>query len=282
MPRPQKAALRGGGASLLTLAALIGFTILCTRQAAQSSRYRVEAARIAVSGVPDWLPGGAEQTGLEHPLLSGSCSVFDDRLPRLAVQSAESKPWVREVRAVERTFPNALTLEVELRTPIAQVQSGQQSVVLDAEGVVLESSTKLPRGMLPQITANQCTAPAPGSKLNPEKHAAWLEALALLRELRAAGDHPALETLQIREVRVGSPGVARKAGAADLCLVTDKPALIRWGVAPGMDKTAKPTEVMDKLNALRLALTRHEGLVGVQEVDLTYPGGCDIRKPRTP
>ena len=269
---------RGRIAPVITLIALMGLTVLLTRRAVDMPRYRVPAATITVASVPSWLSGGAAETGLDRALLSGECSVFDANLPRLAAEAASKKPWVREVRTVQRVFPNAVELEVELRTPVALLTSGNERIMVDAEGFVIERHAKVQAGVLPLVTATAGAAPIAGGRLTLPQHAAWLEAIALLNALRSNGDHPALESLQVKEVRVGVAGTPRKAGDCDLVLITDKPARIVWGIAPGSDPTAGRADTRAKLDALRLALVRFEGLVGVAEVNLSYPGGCDIRE----
>ncbi|MSR74566.1 MAG: hypothetical protein EXS14_03720 [Planctomycetes bacterium] len=268
-------------ASLLTLLALVAFTVLLSRRAADAPRYRVSAARFAVASMPSWLPGGAAGAGLDRALLAGECSVFDPDLPRLAVEAAAKKPWVREVRSVQRVFPNGVELQVELRTPVALLVLGKERVAVDCEGVVLERDSRVKSDSLALISAVAAAPPAAGQRLAHPQHAGWLEGLALLNALRGVGDHPALESLRVKEVRVGTPGKARKPGDSDIVIVSDKPARIRWGIAPGADPTAERDETRKKLDALRLAMLRYEGLVGVEEVDLSYPGGSDVRELKT-
>ncbi len=263
----------------MVFVALLGLTLLTTNAAGRSERYRVNSAAIAVAAVPAWIPGGVRSTGLDRPLALEARSVFDNELPLSAAERALRNPWVRSVVKIERGFPNAIRLDLEMRMPVALLEQGRNRIAVDAECVVLEQNSKLPESSLPLVQASAAPAPAPGVRLDPVRHAAWCEAVDLITTLRAAGDHPALETLRVRSVKVGGAG-ARKPGSADLTLVTDLAIPIRWGIAPGRDAAAPPDEVRHKLDQLRLAMQRWPGLVGLSTVDLTYPGGVDVQVRR--
>jgi cell division septal protein FtsQ len=273
------ATLRGAAVTVLVLVALVGITLLATRQAGRTSRYRVNAAAVGVSEVPTWLPGGAKETGLDRPLALEARSVFDAQLPVDAAQSALKNPWVKNVVSVERGFPNAIKLNIEMRTPVAFLEQGHERIAVDGEWVVLERSSKIAANSLPLVQGPAASAPAAGKRLDPVRHAAWCEAIDLVTALRAAGDHPALETLRVRAVRVGG-AAGRKPGSPDLSLVTDLALPVRWGIAPGRDPAAPADEVRHKLDQLRLALQRWPGLVGLSSVDLSYPGGVDVQVRR--
>lgn len=78
-------------------------------------------------------------------------NIFRISVHRIEENVEESLPYVSDV-TVHRSFPSSVRLQVTERTPVAYVQNGASYLVIDGEGIALESTESLDtRGVLPLI-----------------------------------------------------------------------------------------------------------------------------------
>lgn len=99
------------------------------------------------------------------------------RIPVHKIEESIEKtlPYVADV-SVHRSFPSSVLLEVTERTPVAYVQNGATYLVIDGEGIALETAENLSvRGTLPLV---------PDLKLDSEKKIVLGEKVAVLNDYR--------------------------------------------------------------------------------------------------
>jgi cell division protein FtsQ len=92
--------------------------------------------------------------------------------PRITAERIAAHPSVREV-GVSRSFPETLILRVDTRTPLAvilaEVDGGQQAVLIDGDGVLFERGTltaeKAADLRLPALSGLQLEGFTPGMRL---------------------------------------------------------------------------------------------------------------------
>lgn len=99
------------------------------------------------------------------------------RIPVHKIEESIEKalPYVADV-SVHRSFPSSVLLEVTERTPVAYVQNGVTYLVIDGEGIALETAENLTvRGTLPLV---------PELKLDTEKKIVLGEKVAVLNDYR--------------------------------------------------------------------------------------------------
>ena len=86
--------------------------------------FEVDPARIGLVGLPGDLPE-AWQKDLQRAVArieaGGIVSIFDDGALKRVRWVIQDIPWIREVKGLERRFPNGLDVEVDVRLPSVRV-----------------------------------------------------------------------------------------------------------------------------------------------------------------
>ena len=102
-------------------------------------------------------------------------NIFRIPIHKIEESIKKSLPYVADV-SVHRSFPSSVLLEVTERIPVAYVQNGATYLVIDGEGIALETAENLSvRGTLPLI---------PELKLDSEKKIVLGEKVAVLNDYR--------------------------------------------------------------------------------------------------
>lgn len=102
-------------------------------------------------------------------------NIFRIPIHKIEESIKKSLPYVADV-SVHRSFPSSVLLEVTERMPVAYVQNGATYLVIDGEGIALETAENLSvRGTLPLI---------PELKLDSEKKIVLGEKVAVLNDYR--------------------------------------------------------------------------------------------------
>jgi hypothetical protein len=276
----ERLAERGGSLASALVALLAGFLLvvlvdLVRDHVASSPRYAVSVSCADIANLPEALETRAWAILGDAPMLDRPRSILDPDLPEVAARALEMRPWVKRVLEARRSFPARLELKLEVRRPLAVVCAGSERLAVDDEGVVLERATDFGPPLHPEIRiagARISRVPYDGEPFGQpggqKGHDAVLEALALLRDLRAEGNHPALESVRVIEVQVGDPDRPRRSGDSDLLLRLDSGVQLLWGrssIAPLARIEPSPC---GKLENLLLAMRTFPGLLGVIFVDL--------------
>ena len=224
---------------------------LAEPQVRQDERYLVTPASVAVTPPPPWVRddvvGAAfRQAGFEAGLsvLGGPAELEEPLAVALAAQ-----PWVRDVGAITKAFPNRLAIELTYRRPLAAVQSPSGSLLpIDADAVLLPAGDfhRDQLRSMPRINLSQGAVAPP-----PAEGAPWADrrvagAAALVD---AFGD--AWGELNLFQLRTAPTPQARGGISFDVFEIwSTGSTLIRWGAAPGFGPTDE-SSFAEKLARLR-------------------------------
>lgn len=116
----------------------------------------------------------------EESVINASGVALGVNIFRIPVHQIEANiekalPYVSDV-SVHRSFPSSIRLEVQERIPVAYVQNGASYLVIDGEGIALETAENLTvRGTLPLV---------PELKLDREASIVLGERIAVLDDYR--------------------------------------------------------------------------------------------------
>lgn len=266
-----------GGAITALFTVIVGLLLflladLVKERVAASPRLQVVPARVEIRAETGGLGRSLRQLRLDgRRVLSTRHSILDPRLPEIVTANVERHPWVRKVTDVHRRFPDGLTVDVELRRPVAVFTVSTERLAVDAEGVVVERDTRLCPPRIPWIRtpgAEPSRVPITG---RPFKSASPVrEAIDVLADLEAVGDHAALESLKITEVLIGERGRDRQPGDPDVRLVLDSGVQVLWGRSPRSTLAVMENDAKTKLDLLERVIRTYPGLLNVATVDLRF------------
>ncbi len=191
-------------------------------------------------------------------------SLFEPGLLAELRREYEASPWVRRVCSLRRVFPNRVSVEFVLRSPLVQVRQSGYYWQVDRDGVLLPvPGARRPWRDLPEVVATS----AKGLARRPRDGGEWRDpgvrdALDVLQLLRAS---PLSEDLHVRRIRVSRGSFLDRLQRPHLkrprlYLETAEGVSIRWG---GFNRGDFPEE---KLNSEKIADLRHFVARGVAAV----------------
>ena len=266
--------LRGGALIALAVLALVG---ICLARAAvgRDRHYRVYPARFKVRA-PAWCADALARITFPRD----SYSIYDPALIRDVAEAYKSSPWVAAVRSVEKRLPNELTIRLELRQPVAFIQTGlaeasesspptEHRYAVDSRAVVLPLGYRAwdhRRHPVPTVYGVEGQPPEPGRSWR-ERHVA--AALAVIQAL--AADPDVLD--QIGMIDVSNLDGDANPRDSEIVLYTRKygrRGIIRWGAPPNDSDTMEPSP-SKKLAKLRRHLAHPLATDGASYLDLRFP-----------
>ena len=144
LPEDQTRRLRAWTArGILIVVAVSLFALLChegSQYAEDLPYWTVDPAFIHLAQRPSWISDDIENDIFDVPCLSRSFSIFEPGVTARIAAAIERSPWVRNVRAVRKQFPNRLDIEMELRKPVAYVDYRGTFHAVDRTGVRVPGS----------------------------------------------------------------------------------------------------------------------------------------------
>lgn len=229
-----------------------------------TQRRQFSAPEIRTAVVPRW----ASSQGEEQIRITGAGrSIFDPQLVEEVGRQFESCPWVRKVTAVERVFPDRLTIRFEYRRAHAAVRRDNGYVLVDADGIRLPGVYAAPpsceRPVL--ISGVASLPPEPGKPWQDESLRAAVAMADFIPESSL------LRRLGIREVDVTNFGGRQDPRKSEMSLVTSSGCVVAWGRT---SQTAKFGDLSteEKLENLREVLAVYPDLAGLKRVTLYFRG----------
>ncbi|MEW6742408.1 MAG: hypothetical protein AB1486_06585 [Planctomycetota bacterium] len=294
--RAARGAIARAAAGALVTVALVGSAISLVTVSRMSLRaegvFRLDPGQCRVEAHPAWFSAEA----LEEVRASlRALGPFDLDAPRAATLLAESIrlgcPWVRDVRALEKIYPQQARLELTLRRPVAKIALQGQLVALDAEGVVLPPSAlgfASPNGdPLPRLVGVR-GLPCPPAGIRIPSSAEVVEGLAVAVELgsrRLGSRQDPVHIVAIDVTGVPSPesGGRVPPGRCEIILQTQSGAEIWWGRSGASEPLgAVESTVEEKIARLNWVLRRYPALRGLQRVVVFYddPTVIKAEEPR--
>lgn len=177
----------------------------------------------------------------------------DDALPVLSVDLDRLRdafrvcPWVEDVQAIERKFPNRLIVHLRYREPVAFIRLNAATVYLDKDGVVLPEDDVDPnQGALLRLVFLEPLDAVPGLPLQARLTIAGSSE----EPLPAQRIQEAARLAQFLKPRrdPSSPAAARfviqhlaPLGSRRLCLYIGEGIWVNWGETPGSEPAGTPT-----------------------------------------
>ncbi|MEX1228708.1 MAG: hypothetical protein WEB58_00625 [Planctomycetaceae bacterium] len=99
--------------------------------------YRLDAEQIIVLDRPEWVPEQIVDEVLDDLQLPAETTILDEHLADDVALAFQRHPWVEEVIAVRKSYPNTIEVELHFRRPIALVRVAQGVYPVDVNGVLL-------------------------------------------------------------------------------------------------------------------------------------------------
>jgi len=195
----------------------------------QLERFQVSPATLTFTALPSRVTPKVQQQLAYIPDLPERFSILEPNLATRVAQAYERNPWVAEVRAVERHFPNRLTLALSLRRPVAAVRYRGSYYLADGEANRLPlrfRSWPQPEYRLPIVTGALTEPPRSGAQWQDEAVRAGCAVAQLLKT------HGFVRRLGVTVVDASNLGGRRRRGDPDIVLQTASRMRIFWGRSP--------------------------------------------------
>jgi len=206
--------------------------------------------------------------------LAGQSSLFDRQVCRQVAHAYRGSPWVEQVVAVRRHFPDRVDVELAIRRPAAYVHRGGLYYLVDRSGCRLPVSPVVrPEATYPVVEGAIAAPPAAGETWNDECLDDSLRLAELLNEV-LAGRGPGA---RLALVRAAKP--ARGYDTRPQMLAQTASGLeIDWGSFNESRTYAFPS-VSDKRAELERQLRLIPDLSAISCIRVRYRGGGVIRRP---
>ena len=199
---------------------------------------------------PAWIPDEfvARATGSDSWPREGTSILEPDVLQRIS-ESFAARPWVAEVRAVERRVPAGVVVRLVYRRPVAWIETAGSPVAVDVNGV------RLPAGDLSGETATNypvvrgVTSPPPSADAVEWEDRGVVAAARLADELKSHWEPFDLSVIVVQRDR----------DRVFLELLTHGGSRIVWGRPPGTRHPGELT-VSQKLGRIMQFISHFDSL----------------------
>ncbi len=194
--------------------------------------YRIPFSQIEISPPPERpVPMNLVEQVAEQADLPRELSVLSESLASEVADAFRRHPWVSKVIRVRKSFPSAITVELEYRQPVAMAQVPGGRVPIDIHGVILPSADFSPidTNRFPVIRAVDSKPHArPGNVWNDPSILAAARLASLL-----GGKWKSLKLEAISVPRITDSSI--DPNDVVLELIGQGGSRIVWGRAPGSD-----------------------------------------------
>ena len=217
--------------------------------------FRVDPSTLEIKGLPEWVSPKMSEEIKKCSSLRGEVSMFEPHMAERMAREYAKSPWVSNVRYIRKEFPNRLSIQFELRRPVALVKSNGKTYMLDGEGVVLSPMLyqwpkDFPAGP-PIIPAPTVPMPAPGQRCTDPGVLAGIDLLFFLMRNRAD------KIVEITAIDVANVGGRVSKKEPEIVLWTESQVRIKWGRPPSQSDCGE-VPPLDKLANL-MSVLQNEG-----------------------
>src|SRR5688572_20140416 len=254
--------------------------------------FLVDPAHLELASAPAWFDGPIEEN-LRAALAALAPAPLrdDDDVSELLNSLAGASGWIRSLDRVEKRYPNRLEIEVTLRRPVALLETEDELVLVDAEGVVVapaaEAGRFLERHELPLVHGPRPLADGtPGTIVRDR----WLEeglrvALELAPHRGTLADRMLhLDVIDVSAQASPSRSESQHGGAlTEVELWTREGIAIEWGRSsthPQFGALELPPDA--KVRALLRVAAKHPELAGIRRIRLQFDQPFVIRDETSP
>lgn len=267
-----RALLAGIGIRMLLAGIIVGGLYLALHRMhsdlRELSRYQVQVSNLRLH-VPSWVTPTILSQLKEIPDFPRTFSILEPDVARKLAQAYANNPWVKRVLAVEKKYPQAIRISLEVRRPVAAVRFKGSYYLADAEAVRLPlsfSSWPQEKLKLPFVADAFSPPPAPGGVWQDAAAKAGLAVASILFEANQQVRR------SITTIDVSNLDGRRSARESEIVLLTENRVPIYWGRSP-LGSYTKELPVAQKLSNLNVAYRQTNGLraASIHYVDIRFP-----------
>jgi hypothetical protein len=221
---------------------------------------------ITLQNPPSWLSGDLEREICMSLGVASDDFILDKTLTEKWKQRLSSNAWVKQVNTVHRDYTGHITLDCEIRFPIAAVHQGDQVFYLDLEGTVLPASPVSHH--LVRFIGNESILPAPGDSVTARDLVAGLKVAQLIMEVDQNMPAPDRVWTELASLSLHNFEGRRDQTESHLTFYTEKNTPIRWGAAVGQSTANYEAQYKVKLANLYRQFKQTGSLDSYQYVEL--------------
>lgn len=229
--------------------------------------FQISPANLEFISKPDWVKGPIERQLKNFGWAGEKISLLDTDAAKKVAAALSANPMVKEVKSVERQFPDRVRVKMELREPVALVLRGNRYYMVDAEGTRLpgEFPSKSAVGLDLILVVYVRSTPPPAGKIWDDP--AVVEASRLAGFLKGHGD--LVEKARITAIDSSNIGGRRSPREPEITLLTADHTKIFWGRSV---YTHNVTELSaeDKISNLEKVIEETGRLADKEYVDLRF------------
>lgn len=160
------------------------------------AEYRLHPESMVLGELPYWMRS-PEAVPFDCTHWMQGRTILDNDLESAVRSGLLTVPWVESVGAVEKQFPNRLSVRLTPRKPVVQVREGFKRTFVDAGGVCLPEAAYKGDLELPFIEGLGAEAPAAGKTWDhPVLHRA-IDLLKIWHERNVAEANPIAQVVRI-------------------------------------------------------------------------------------
>ena len=236
---------------------------------AKRPEYQTTFSAIRVSPPPSGpVPANLVEQVEQQFEVARELSILDDRLASDIAEAFRKHPWVANVVSVRKSFPAAISVELEYRQPVAMVQVPGGRIPIDLGGVVLPTADFSASDLASFPVIQNIT---PNSALRPG--AVWKDPALLSAAKLASLLRDKWKPLKLEAIFVPRTGdVSSDAKEVSLVLIGQGGSRILWGRAPGNDHPGE-LEPIQKIRRIENYLTEFGDYTqpkGPYEIDIRH------------
>ena len=236
-------------------------------KAVDISDFQVSPANLEFISKPDWVRGPIERQLRNCGWTEEKVSLLDSQTPRKIWSWLSANPLVKEVKSVERQFPNRVRAKVELREPTAFILRGRYYYIVDGDGTRLPgkfASTAQAELELLLVVYVRSSPPPAGKKWDDP---AVVEAAKLARFLKNHQD--LVDVAGITAIDSSNIGGRRTPRESELVLVTADHTKIFWGRGLGSGSVTE-LPAQQKIENLQKVIEQAGSLSDKEYVDIRF------------
>lgn len=228
---------------------------------------------ITLLNPPSWLSKDLEREICLTLGVKSDDYILDKSLTEKWKQALSNNSWIKHINMIHRDYTGHITLDCEIRFPIAAVHQDNQVYYLDLEGTVLPAGPVSHH--LVRFIGNESFLPAPGNTVTARDLVAGLKVVQLIKNVDL--HLPATERIW---TELASLNIANFEGRCDsteshLTFYTERDTPIRWGAAVGQSTANYEAQYKVKLANLYRQFKQTGSLDSYHYVELR-----DFRKER--
>lgn len=231
------------------------------------SIFKVNPATLTFN-VPPWMDNRFSEDIKQVEALHGHYSLYERDIAHRIATIYGDMVVIKKVDVVKRVFPNKLNIRFTMRRPFALIKKGENSYLVDEEGVLLPKEYYKFSDVdyiNPYIQSRRLSRlPLLGKEWNDKKIKAGI---ALVKFLRINNIHNLFGIVTVDVTNVHREKYSR---GSDIILWTENNTQIRWGCSSLFKPPEEPTDEEKLQNLLSIAKIEGTSLKQMEYVDVRW------------